>query len=96
MNRVIWKYLIKPDAFTIEMPAGARILTVMEQFGAPQLWALVDPTAEMERRYFVAIQTGREFFVKGATYVGTMTANAGAVIIHLFEYTRESAIGAAS
>ena len=46
----IYKYRIEvTDDQNIEMPVGAKILTVQTQNGVPCIWAMVDPNAEKER-----------------------------------------------
>lgn len=43
----IYKYRIEvTDDQNIEMPVGAKILTVQTQNGVPCIWAMVDPNAE--------------------------------------------------
>lgn len=45
----------------IEMPAGARLLTVAMQDEMPQIWALVDPHAQRVKRMINVFGTGKEF-----------------------------------
>lgn len=53
MKKTIWKFTLEvKDIQTLDMPKGAEILTVQFQETHGQLWALVDPNAEMEERDF--------------------------------------------
>ena len=46
----IFKYPIPiEDHFTLEMPRGAKILTVKIQRENPQLWAMVDSETKKEK-----------------------------------------------
>jgi hypothetical protein len=51
----IWKF---PAFGPVEMPANATILDATMTPQGPALWALVDPKAPTERRYFVTVPTG--------------------------------------
>lgn len=67
MAPTIWKFALGDD---IEMPAGAAIVQVSKQNGAPTLWAVVDPDAPTETRAFEVLGTGWPF-PPAAAYVGT-------------------------
>lgn len=82
----IFKYLLYPsDSFELELPKGAKILTVQVQFEKPQIWALVDPNADNEKRQFRMIGTGHEIKEKNLTYIGTFQMMGGHLVWHLFE-----------
>lgn len=61
-HQVIYKYPVEPilDTFFHMMPKGAAILCVQMQDDKPQIWALVNPDAEEERREFRRVGTGWE------------------------------------
>jgi hypothetical protein len=84
-ERVVWKYTLEAaDRQEIEMPIGARILSVQLQGGlGPQMWALVDPSAERERRAFLLFGTGHTG-VHGQ-YIGTFQWHNGVTVWHVFE-----------
>ena len=82
--KAIWKYAINPHT-TIQIPQGARLLSVQVQDNQPQLWALVDPAALQVGRMFQAVATGEEFDDDGMTYIDTFQINGGALVFHLFE-----------
>ncbi len=87
MSRTIWKYPIPiTDAFTIDMPRGARILSLDTQNGGPTIWALVDPAAEKVPRAFRLFGTGHEVEIdtERADFIGTFQVSDGALVFHLF------------
>jgi hypothetical protein len=58
MDKQVWKYVLDYGNLILSMPKGAEILTVQTQGDDPVLWALVDPNADKEERYFEAFGTG--------------------------------------
>ena len=73
-NQVIYKYPVEPIRlkFVHMIPKGAEVLCVQMQNDAPQMWVLVDPDAEMERREFIRVGTGWEHKkTSKSQYVGT-------------------------
>lgn len=55
----IWKFpLAVTDTQRISMPEGAEILTVQLQNEQACLWAIVEPSADKEDRYFEVHGTG--------------------------------------
>ena len=89
MQQVIWKWPVAPESqFVLELPRGAQILTVQEQHGRPQLWALVDPSAPVQRRTFRVMPTGIEWECDGELlhYLGTFQLKQ--LVFHLFEIER--------
>lgn len=88
--QTIWKFPIHPDdIIRVQMPKGARILTVQEQHGQPAIWAEVDTEAEKEERLFEVFGTGHEMpndMGVEREYVGTFQLRGGALVFHLYEY----------
>ena len=84
----IWKFPARPDMFVLEMPSGARILSIDAQNGKPFLWALVDPDAPKVQRRFLTAGTGHPLHdsVSGAAFVGTFQLHGGALVFHLFDF----------
>ena len=82
--KTIWKFTLKPNC-TLEMPIGAEILTVQEQYGHPQMWALVDRYADTELREFNIYGTGQDLPDSPGAHVGTFQLNGGAFVFHVFE-----------
>lgn len=57
---VIYKYTLPvQEKFSIELPAGAKIIRVDDVDGLFFLWAIVDPEAEMETRRIECFKTGQ-------------------------------------
>jgi hypothetical protein len=87
--KTIFKYPIPQEGvFELKLPEKAKILTVQIQKGNPQMWAIVDPQAPLEKRIFRLAGTGHpleswpesEFL-----YIGTFQLFEGDFIGHLFE-----------
>jgi len=84
--RTVWKYQIPiKDYFELELPQGAKILTIQVQYGEPQLWALVDPTAQLEFRLFRLSGTGHPITNRNLDYIETVQQLEGQFIWHIFE-----------
>lgn len=84
--RTIWKYELNiTDTQTLEMPKGAKILSVSNQRGKLQLWALVDDMNDLEDRDIEILATGEP-----VPYANTFREFIGTVVIdpfvwHVFE-----------
>jgi hypothetical protein len=88
--KTIFKYEFNiTDEFFLTLPKDAIVLTVQTQRNVPVLWALVDPEAPTENRYFALRGTGHNADDleenKDAHYVGTFQMQGGALVFHLFE-----------
>lgn len=84
-TRMIWKFPVSiAERFSVEMPAGAEILTVQMQGDTPCMWAIVDPDAFPEIRNFRMAGTGHELGQIGR-HIGTVQMAGGALIWHFFE-----------
>jgi len=84
--KTIWKFPIKiEDSQTIVMmPVGAKILCVQAQYGEPQVWAIVDPSATIEKRLLHVFRTGQQDINPGR-YIGTFQIHQGQLVFHVFE-----------
>ena len=82
--KTIWKWTLQRET-TIDMPLGAKLLTVQEQHGEPQLWALVDPDAKTYQRTFRVYGTGHGLPDDPGEYVGTFQMHCGTLVFHVFE-----------
>lgn len=86
--KTIYKYSIKDNLHFIklEVPVGAKFLTVRMQHDTVTVWAMVDPEAPMETRYLELIMTGQEFNADLYEYLGTVQKPAwfGEVVGHMF------------
>ena len=88
----IYKYEIEVRAeFSLNLPVGAKILTVQVQHDIPVLWALVDPSnTKKETRIFILCSTGGEIYhdIDLLDYIGSFQLDKGYSIGHLFELTQ--------
>lgn len=93
-GRVIWKYRIPEydgrgmitSRPVIDMPDGARILTLQLQDDEPTLWAVVDPERVAAPRSFVIVGTGHPVPEDVGDYVGSWQWPG--LVWHLFEAAR--------
>lgn len=84
--QTIWKFPLRiADVQTIEMPAGAQILTAQVQYDELQLWAIVNPDAPESWRTFAIATTGRVMHFTPDKYIATFQLHDGAFVGHLFE-----------
>jgi len=68
----------------IEMPIGAKFLSIQSQDGKPVMWFLVNAAMSKEFRRFRVIGTGQEFNIDQTDqYLGTFQI--GGFVGHLFE-----------
>ncbi len=83
----IFKYPIEvKDRFYVDMPAGARILSVQVQHNIPQIWAVVDVLMPKVERAFWVRGTGHELGIAAAgKFVGTFQLDGGSLVFHLFD-----------
>lgn len=88
MNTV-YKYVINPDVSALELPRGAKILSVAFQRDDFCMWAKVDTEAEIETRAFRVFGTGHDIPRNmGINYrfVGTAHMDNG-LVFHAFEFS---------
>lgn len=83
--KVILKFTLHGPRQTVEMPEGAKILSLQTQHNEPQIWALCDEFAVKESRTFRAVPTGQAFDDEGLTYIGTIQINGGMLVFHIYE-----------
>lgn len=85
----IWKFSIPvKDRIKLDMPKGAKILTVQTQYPDASLWAIVDSEVQTEQRYFELYGTGHDMHEPRAgvrQYIGTFQMREGGLVFHLFE-----------
>lgn len=84
--RVIYKYEVttEPD---MQLPVGAKILTVGTQDLRVYLWAIVNPQANTETRRISYIGTGHTFSEENRRpeYIGTVHLPEVGLVWHIFE-----------
>ncbi len=85
----IYKYVLESPAETINLPAGAKPLSVGVQGSQVVLWVLLDPKAtEHKLRTFETYGTGWDVpDAEGLVPVGTVQLPNG-LVFHVFERTR--------
>lgn len=84
--RQIWKFQLETtDLQSVEMPDGAKVLTVQVQHGTPCIWAECDTEAEKEKRWFRTFGTGHPMPDKPGEYIGTYQLNGGDLVFHVFD-----------
>jgi hypothetical protein len=85
MNAV-WKFELDTDDYSkIDLPVGAKPLTVQDQKGHVQMWCLVDPNETVyETRTFRLAGTGHPIS-ENVEYIGTFQLYSGSFVGHLFE-----------
>ena len=87
--QTIYKYALEvTDKQRVNLPKGAEILTVQEQYGVPCIWAQVDTTSPPEERIFETFGTGHEMPIDmgiDRKYIGTYQIQGGSLVFHLFE-----------
>lgn len=97
-RRVIRKY---PLLFlsSLEMPAGASILSADAQNGVPTIWVLVDPEMPLVTRRMLVLGTGHEIALDAREhldrFVGTVQSDDGSLVWHVFDGGEEH-VGASS
>lgn len=87
----IYKYEVPiTENPTINMEVGAKILSFQIQRGKPVIWALVNPNAPTEERWFTLVGTGMDLPEYGdLEFIGTIQMESGDLVWHLFEEMRK-------
>lgn len=89
MERRIHKYAIQPPYLPrvlVDMPAGAKVLSVQMELDMPWIWAVVDPEAPDVQRAFWLVRTGDKWPDESrARYLTTLLIGAGVLTLHVFE-----------
>lgn len=87
-EQTVWKYHLTGRETVLEMPVGAKVLSVQLQMLQPVLWALVEPGPPFEQRKFVVVGTGETLPVDPGEFVGTFQYNGPGgepLVDHVFE-----------
>ena len=74
----------------LDLPAEARILSVGDQHGKIQLWALVNPNAPLQERKFLVAGTGHHIDrpPQDLSFLGSVIQYDGSLVFHVFEVTK--------
>jgi hypothetical protein len=91
MMKTVFKYDLDSE---IEMPEGAEILSLQCQRDKPCIWALVNPSEKMVKRYFLIQGTGHPVPQDGELlkekFVGTILVQHGSLVFHVWEVKVEN------
>jgi hypothetical protein len=86
--KTIYKYPIRFDnAYSIDLPKGATILTAQMQGEGLFVWAMIDPDeTATERRWFRVHGTGHRPIedTDSLRWIGTVQLHGGALVFHVF------------
>jgi hypothetical protein len=85
--RHVFKYLLAgSDWADIELPVGAKLLSVQAQNDLPMAWFLVRPSLEFETRRFRIFCTGESIPDElNVEFAATFQILGGDLIFHVFE-----------
>ena len=86
--KTIHKYTLQPKVGewqAIEMPLGAAILRVAQQFDHIRIWASVSTDSALEARRFMIIPTGASLPLGGIVYLSTIIVGKQQLVILVFE-----------
>lgn len=86
MSKIIYKYPLEIKTWqSLNLPKGYEILTIQIQRGIPQLWAMVDPSKEVEIVTIEFIGTGQPITDEcDRKYINTIQSYDG-LVWHVFE-----------
>jgi hypothetical protein len=85
----IWKFpLAVADQQYVEMPRGAKLLSVQPQNAGVCLWALCDEHADKVRRVIGIYGTGNPIpdECKTDPFIATFQLHSGALVFHAFDH----------
>lgn len=86
MSLTVWKSVLNlTDSQRIEVPVGAELLCVREQFEEICVWFRCDPSAKKEMRDIAIVGTGNPAPAEEGRYLGTASLKGGALMFHVFE-----------
>ena len=88
--RTIYKYQLDGIRTTIDVPFGAKALTVQVLHNGPTLWMLVDTSNTLVSRTFVMCGTGYDVPENIGEYIGTFQEKGGLCVAHVFEETKHA------
>lgn len=87
-NRAVWKFPLGlkegKDIISIEMPAGANILSCQWQHQDLHLWAEVECMADKVKRTFAVVGTGCPMPVAFMNFIATVQDDIG-FVWHVYE-----------
>jgi hypothetical protein len=91
-TKKIYKYVIPTtDESELQLPAGAQILSVMEQGNGIVLYAIVNTSVEVTKTVSVrVVGTGHriDFDLNEYKFIGTVSLHGGVLMFHVFCFDR--------
>jgi hypothetical protein len=91
-TKKIFEYVLSlKDESELQLPAGAQILSVMEQKNEIVLYAIVNTSVEVTKTISVrVVGTGHavDFDLNEYGFVGTVSLHGGALMFHVFCFDR--------
>lgn len=87
MAYAIYKYeLLTQGEQLVQMPRGARLMSIQNQAGKTVCWAIVNPDEAKVARRFLGFTTGGEL-PNGdpGKYIATVMYNGGSFVLHWFD-----------
>jgi len=82
----IWKTAPEvTDRQVVELPEGAKLLSVQMQHGRPCLWALVNELAKIEKIVVAIYGTGNPMPEDPGVYISTFQIPEHGLVFHAFE-----------
>ena len=87
-TKVIHKYPLRVGRNEVELPWGAKILSVANQRENIAMWAEVNDTHEKVSRLFHVVLTGASAPAP-ARYIGTVMLDGGNFVVHVYEDTND-------
>ena len=83
--KTIWKYTLKEQNVTLELPIGATILHVASQRDQICFWAMVEDSNPLQKRTFCFYGTGWKIYSDPGKYLGSALLYNGGEVYHVFE-----------
>lgn len=89
--KTIYKYILEPiGGLAIQMPVGAKILTVQGQNDRICIWAEVNSDSPTEEVIFEVFGTGHKLpngMGVNREYIGTVQVCDGSLVLHVYRLT---------
>lgn len=85
MSKAIWKYPLTDVVTTLDIPEGARLLSVANQNDGIVLWALVDPRLPKAACIIRVYGTGHDVIDDPGDFIGTVMLQGGKYVFHVFK-----------
>jgi hypothetical protein len=90
VKHAIHKCILQPGLNPLNLPVGAKVLSVQPQHGQVAMWVLVDTNAGTQRqRVFHVYLTGEPIneLPQLLEFIGTVQLSDGQFVVHVFEVT---------